>query len=116
MLHLVNTSVTSSSQTFLPWTILRITETEHSIAYFYQINVKPKISMYECELLGVQIGHEKSSLDNVDISLPVVAVTDSFGQYLKYSVSTAFSTEPLPSGSQMPDNNTDCLSGLSSIV
>ncbi len=62
MLHLVNTSVTSSSQTLLPWTIMRITEAEHSISDFFRINVKPRISTYECELLGALIGHEKSSL------------------------------------------------------
>ncbi len=53
-------------------------------------------------------------IDNVDISLPVVAITTSFGQYLKYCVSITSSTEPLPSG-QMPENNID-LTVLSSIL
>ena len=79
--------MTSSCQTLLPWTILQISEAEHTVADFFKCTVKPRIPGFDCELLSALIGQEKGSLDHVDASLPVVAVITSFGRFLKYSVS-----------------------------
>ena len=89
MFHFVNTSVVSTNQTFLPWTILQVTETEHSILDFFVTTVKPRISDFDGDLLSASIGQDKSSLDQVDISLPIIPVTSSFGPYLKYSIDPA---------------------------
>lgn len=88
-LHLVNASVASFGRTLLPWTILRVSEMEHSIADFYHVTIKPRISdaAPHCQLLSAQIGQERNYLDNVDFSVPVVAAISSFGRFLKYSVS-----------------------------
>ena len=82
-MHFVNTSVpTSSHQTLLPWTILCVSA-EHSIADFFRSDVHSRIGDIECELVSAQIGQERTTLDNVDLSLPLIAVTTSFGWYLK---------------------------------
>ena len=77
-MFLVTISVASSSQTLLPWTILCISEAEHSVSGFFRINVRSRIGDIECELVSAQIGWEKTSLDNVDMSLPLIPVTTSF--------------------------------------
>ncbi len=86
--QLVNASVASFGRTLLPWTIVRVAEVEYSVADFYHVIIKPRISeaASECQLLSAQIGQEKNSLDNVDFSVPVVAAISSFGRFLKYSV------------------------------
>ena len=112
-MNLVNTSVISISRTLLPWTILQVLEVEHSISDFFDMTVRPRISDCNCELLTAYIGQDKSSLDQVDTYLPVVAVTSSFGRYLKYSVSV--SVEPFQTNSQLalePSDNTSPLSAV----
>ena len=92
-LQLVNASVASFGKTLFPWTIACVSEVEHSVADFFYEDIKPRISdcAPRCELLSEQVGQEKNSLDNVDISVPIIAVISSFGRYLKYSV-TIFQT------------------------
>ena len=87
-MNLVNASVTllSPSKTLLPWTIMQVTETEHSIKDFFSNNVTSRLSN-NYNLETAQVGRDKFILDNVDISLPIVAVVLSFGPYLKYIVS-----------------------------
>ena len=97
-LQLVNASVASFGKTLFPWTIVRVSEVEHSVADFFYEDIKPRISdcAPKCELLSAQVGQEKNSLDNVDFSVPIIAVISSFGRYLKYSVTilqTASSSE-----------------------
>ena len=97
-LQLVNASVASFGKTLFPWTIVRVSEVEHSVADFFYEDIKPRISdsAPKCELLLAQVGQEKNSLDNVDFSVPIIAVISSFGRCLKYSVTilqTASSSE-----------------------
>ena len=54
---------------------------------------------YDCELLSAHIGQEKSSLDHVNTTLPVVPVITLFGWFLKYSVSIASNSKSQPSSS-----------------
>ena len=106
MFHFVNTSVVSTNQTFLPWTILQVTETEHSISDFFTASVKPRITGFDCNLLSASIGQDKFSLDEVDISLPIVPVTTSFGRYLKYSINPFCAGSPSLSDVQSSDDRT----------
>ena len=97
-LQLVNASVASFGKTLFPWTIVRVSDVEHSVADFFYEDIKPRISdsAPKCELVSAQVGQEKNSLDNVDFSVPIIAVISSFGRYLKYSVTilqTASSSE-----------------------
>ena len=52
VMHLVNTSIATSSQTLLPWTILCINEAEHSVADFLRSIVRLRIGDIECELVS----------------------------------------------------------------
>ena len=65
---------------------MQVTETEHSIKDFFSNNVTSRLSN-NYNLETAQVGRDKCILDNVDISLPIVAVLSSFGPYLKYIVS-----------------------------
>ena len=90
-LILINTSVMSSTnRIILPWTILQLTEENITILQFFSITVRSRISEYDCELLSVHVGHDMNSLYHVpDTSLPVVAVINSFGRFLRYNVTVA---------------------------
>ena len=103
-MHLVNTSVVSSSRTLLPWTIIQIKEEEHSVSDFFLMNLKPKISDYNCELMSAFIGQDKNSLDEVDISLPIVPVISSFGRFLRYSVEIESHDNSAQTVSELPSN------------
>ena len=87
-MHLVNASVTllNPRKTLLPWTIMQVTKTERSIKDFFSNNVTSRLSN-NYNLETAQVGGGKCILDNVGISLPIVAVLSSFGPYLKYIVS-----------------------------
>ena len=54
-----------------------LTATEHSILDFFVTTVKPRISDIDGDLLSASRGQDKSSLDQVDISLPIIPVTSS---------------------------------------
>ena len=66
---------------------MQVTETEHSIKDLFSNNVTSRLSNNYYNLETAQVGRDKFILDNVDISLPIVAVVSSFGPYLKYIVS-----------------------------
>ncbi len=85
----VNTSVFSEStkRTILPWTIFQILKESHSFTDFFIDVVKPRmISNADCQIISASVGPDKTSLDQVDISLQVLPVLHSFGRFLKYFV------------------------------
>ncbi len=108
-INLVNASVTSSTEILLPWTILRVIDDEDSVSDFFNNIIKPRIE-HECELLSAHVGQCKNSLDQVDVTIPVMAVVCAFGHFMKYSVnvlnnqyaSTSSTGEP-PSEKSRPD-------------
>ena len=92
MLHLVNTAAASlCRKTLLPWTILKVDDQEQTISRFFTETVRPRISsdsnfQGNFELMSGQVGKDKNTLDLVVVTLPLVAVVNSFGPFLKYTV------------------------------
>ena len=85
----VNTSVfsESSKRTILPWTIVQFLKESHSFTDFFIDVVKPRmISNADCQIISASVGPDKTSLDQVDISLQILSVLHLFGRFLKYFV------------------------------
>ena len=83
-IHLVNTCVyTVVGSNILPWIILQIKEEECTVQEFFELHIKYRLSFSSCDLHSALVGKERGFLYSVDISLPLVAVINSFGQFLK---------------------------------
>ena len=89
-IYLVNTCVyTVGRSNILPWIILQIKEEECTVQEFFELHIKCRLSFSSCDLHSALVGKESRFLYSVDVSLPLVAVINSFGQFLKYVVSVA---------------------------
>lgn len=84
--QLISTSVIANDQRYLlPWTITRFSDTSSVIDFFLE-TVKPRLENDCCLLQSALVGHDKHSLDLVDISLPLIAVVSSFGRFLQFKI------------------------------
>jgi hypothetical protein len=88
---LVNTCVVSEHRVILNWTILKVDNEEISVNNYYFNSVKPRLAggltgETTGRLVSAYIGHDKGSLDCVDIHLSLCLVINSFGHFLKYFV------------------------------
>ena len=84
----------------LPWTIVSVTDDQHSFRDFYTSNIQPCVAgssetSYDVE--SAQVGPCKDRLDRVDLGLQVCQVVENFGRYVKYVVtSTVSDTNGIP--------------------
>uniref|UniRef100_A0A1X7TYC6 Uncharacterized protein n=1 Tax=Amphimedon queenslandica TaxID=400682 RepID=A0A1X7TYC6_AMPQE len=70
----------------LPWMILQIKEQECTLEGFFGLDIKHRLYISSCDLHSALAGKERGLLYPVDLSVPLVAVIISFGQFLKYFV------------------------------
>ena len=81
-----------TKKTIFPWTIIEVSESEHTFLDFFEECILPRIagsSTAIYELKCTHVGTSKTLLDPVDPSLYVLPVIKSFGRFLKYCVNTA---------------------------
>ena len=84
----------SKRSTLLLWTIVSVTDDQHSFSDFHTSNIQPRIAgssetSYDVE--SAQVGPCKDSLDMVDPGLQVCQVVENFGRYVKYVVTSTVS-------------------------
>ena len=84
----------------LPWTIVSVTDDQHSFNDFYTSNIQPReagSSETSYDVESAQVGPCKDRLDRVDLELQVCQVVENFGRYVKYVVtSTVSDTNGIP--------------------
>ena len=86
MADFANVSVFLSSlkRTLIPWTITQIPEVEYTLIDFFTSVIWPKIpgsSPHTYELLSLNIGPQKDSLDPLDSALLIQPVISSFAGF-----------------------------------
>ena len=85
----VSVFLPSFKRMLIPWTINQIPEVEYTFLDFFTSVIRPKIhgsSPHIYELLSLNVGPQKDSLDPVDSALLIQPVISSFGRFLKYCV------------------------------
>ena len=88
---IVNVCVYSLSKrsTLLPWTIVSVTDDQHSFSDFYTSNIEPLVAGWSetsYYVKSAQVGPCKDRVDMVDLGLQVCQIVKIFGRYVKYVV------------------------------
>ena len=73
----------------LKWTIFNLDEPEYSFVQFFRACIVPRLPMPstgQYTVKRVEVGLSKDRLDNAEILLKVVEVTETFGKFVKFFV------------------------------
>ena len=97
---LVNVSVVEveSRRLLLQWKIISVEPPDVTFSIFFEDTVRPLLNQRDSEsvLKKAFVGSDKNSLDETDISLPVVKVTKAFGQFVKFTIQSREPNRILP--------------------
>lgn len=86
-MSIVNCSVlcTSTSRVVYPWTIKTIGASGQTVSQFYMDVISKEISR---EGMVLNSGYLGSSLDSIDLNIPIDMAVQTFGPFLRYKISS----------------------------